>query len=154
MSRWRIEQSRPEHIPDIAANMREADKREVWAFARQTPEEALRISLSRSIVAWTGIIDERPELMWGATSPTLLSSTGTPWMLGTDAYREFTRDFLRCSRFFVRRMLTLFTRLENYVHAENADAIRWLRWCGFGFDWEPVQFNGENFHRFWRFAHA
>jgi hypothetical protein len=134
--------------------MRDADRREVWASHRHSPEQALRYSLSRSLVAWTGIIRERPELMWGAAAASLFSSTGNPWMLGTDAYVEFARQFLLHSRKYVRHMLTLYDRLENYVHAENALAIRWLRWCGFGFDPEPVQFNGENFFRFWRFAHV
>jgi hypothetical protein len=154
MKNWSIEKALPEHIPAIAANMREADRREVWAYSRHTPEVALRVSLSRSRAAWTGIIDGRPELMWGVAAPSLLSSVGNPWLLSSDAYRKVSRDFLLHSRKFVRHMLTLFDRLENYVHAENELAIRWLRWCGFGFNWEPVQFNGEDFYRFWRFAHA
>ncbi|MDR1490602.1 MAG: hypothetical protein LBS65_09025 [Desulfovibrio sp.] len=63
---WRVEKARPEHIPAIAAHMRDADRREVWASHRHSPAQALEHSLSRSDLAWTGFIDEVPALMWGA----------------------------------------------------------------------------------------
>ncbi|MDR1684875.1 MAG: hypothetical protein LBR82_00260 [Desulfovibrio sp.] len=154
MKNWRVEQARPEYITDIAERMREADRREVWAFSRHTPEQALRTSLERSQLAWTAVIRGRPELMWGVAAPHLLSSVGQPWMLATDAFLEFAQDFLLHSRRYVREMLRLYTHLENYVHGENAVSIRWLQWCGFSFDYEAVQVNGEDFYRFWRFAHV
>jgi hypothetical protein len=143
----------PEHIPEIAAHMRDADRREVWAYRRHTPEQSLRFSLSRSLVAWTGIIDGNPAAMWGVGGSSLLSFTGTPWLLATDALLDVRRPFLLHSRAFVRNMLHLFTRLENHVHAENTQAIRWLRWCGFTIDDVPEEFNGEDFFLFWRDEH-
>ncbi|MDR1658949.1 MAG: hypothetical protein LBR94_01235 [Desulfovibrio sp.] len=146
--RWRIEQARPEHIPDIAANMREADRREVWAYRRHTPEQALRLSLSRSLAAWTGIVEERPALMWGVGAASLLSFTGNPWLLGTDAVHDIRRPFLLHSRAFVRLMRDMFPRLENFVHAENRLSIHWLKWLGFTLEEIPEVINGEDFYLF------
>ncbi|MDR2668598.1 MAG: hypothetical protein LBC14_01435 [Desulfovibrio sp.] len=152
MGNHRIEQARPEHIPAVAARMREADRREVWAYRRHTPEEALRFSLSRSLFARTAVVNGRPALMWGVGVPTLLGSVGSPWLLATDAVYEVVLPFLKYSRVAVRHMQSLFPRLENHVHADNALSIRWLQWCGFTLDDAPVEFNGENFYLFWRNA--
>jgi hypothetical protein len=148
----RIEQARPEHIPSVAARMREADRREVLAYRRHTPEEALRFSLSRSLFARTVVVDGRPVLMYGVGVPTLLGSTGSPWLLATDAVYEVLFSFLKYSRPVVRHMQSLFPRLENHVHADNALSIRWLQWCGFSIDDTPELFNGEPFYLFRRNA--
>jgi hypothetical protein len=150
MKPWRIEQATPEHIPAVAAHMREADRREVWAYSRHKPEEALRVSLSRSLFARTVIVDGLPVLMYGVGVPALLGSTGSPWLLATDAVYEVLFSFLKYSRVVVRHMQSLFPRLENYVHADNALSVRWLRWCGFSIDDTPELFNGEPFYLFWR----
>jgi hypothetical protein len=146
----RIEQARPEHIPAVAAHMREADRREVWAYRRHTPEEALRFSLSRSLFARTALVDDRPVLMYGVGAPTLLGSVGSPWLLATDAVYEVMFSFLKYSRVVVRHMQSLFPRLENHVHADNVLSVRWLQWCGFSIDDTPEAYNGENFYLFWR----
>jgi hypothetical protein len=148
----RIGQALPEHIPAVAANMRAADRREVWAYRRHTPEEALRFSLSRSLFARTVVIAGRPALMYGVGAPTLLGSTGSPWLLATDAVYEVLFSFLKYSREVVRHMQSLFPRLENRVHADNALSLRWLQWCGFSIDPTPEVYNGENFYLFWRNA--
>jgi hypothetical protein len=152
MKPWSIVKALPEHIPAIAAHMRDADRREVWAYRRHTPEQSLRFSLSRSLVAWTGIIDGSPAVMWGVGGVSLLSLAGSPWLLGTDAVRDVTGPFLRHSRLYVRKMQDAYPRLENHVHAANTLSIRWLRWCGFTIDDAPEESNGEDFFLFWREA--
>jgi hypothetical protein len=150
--RWRIEQARPEHVPAVAGRMREADKREVRAYRRHAPEEALRFSLARSPVAWTGFVEDEPVAMWGAAGVSLLSAVGSPWLLGTDGLERAGPVFLRLSRPFVRLMQRIYPRLENHVHAGNVLSIRWLKWCGFTLDDVPELFNGEEFYLFWRDA--
>lgn len=54
---WRVEKAVPAHIPAIAAGMREADVREVWASDRWLPDEALEKSLLASVQAWTCLLD-------------------------------------------------------------------------------------------------
>lgn len=119
---WRIEDARPEHIPAIALNMREADRREVWASHRHTPAQALAFSLQRSELAWTCIIDEHPAFMWGvARNGSLITYRGAPWLLGTPviSQRRVFIEFLRQCPDYVERMQARFPRLENFVHAQN-----------------------------------
>lgn len=152
MKIWKIVPAAPEHIPAIAADMREADRREVRASHRHTPAEALERSLERSELAWTGLIEGVPSVMWGVgRAGSMMTLSGVPWMLGTDAIHSVSRDFLRQSRVYVEIMQERFPRLENYVHAKNRLSIRWLKWCGFTVEADvPEVINGEDFYLFWR----
>jgi hypothetical protein len=131
--------------------MREADRREVWASHRHTPEEALRESLSLSELAWTCLVEGVPAFMWGVgRKGSLISRTGAPWLLGTEAIRRVSREFLRQCPLYVARMQERFPVLENFVHAENRLSIRWLKWCGFTLGEKPLRINGEDFYLFRR----
>lgn len=150
---WQIVPAAPGHAEPIAENMREADRREIWASDRLLPLCALKQSVLVSSVAWTCLVRGVPAFMWGVTRKgCILSDTGVPWLLGTDAILEVRGEFLKQSRAYVDRMQKGFARLENIVHAENALSIRWLRWCGFTIGKEPVERNGEKFFPFWREA--
>lgn len=153
MKVWEIVPAAPEHIEVIAANMREADRREVWASHRHTPGQALERSLGRSELAWTCFVHSQPAFMWGVSRQgSLISRTGAPWLLGTSAIFEVRREFLKQSRAYVDLMQERFPRLENFVHAENRLSIRWLKWCGFVLDDIPELINYEDFFLFWREA--
>ena len=155
MSGWRIIPAQAAHIAPIAANMRESDRREVWASHRHEPEQALVTSLESSDMAWTCLVGGEPAFMWGAARKgSILTLTGSPWLLATAALGKVCRDFLRRSRFYVFMMQARFPRLENYVHAENRLSLRWLLWCGFMVEKAPTLINGEQFHFFWREVHV
>lgn len=141
-----------EHLLHLAANMRAADRREVWAANRHTPYEALALSLEYSPRAWTAFIDEQPALMWGVAEERGLirRRSGRPWLLATDELeRQGAREFIRRSRAYVEKMRAGYRRLENYVHADNERSRRWLAWCGFTVEEEAVLINKEKFHLFW-----
>ena len=147
----------PEHIPAIAADMRQADRREVWASHRHTPAQALTFSLQHSELAWTCLVDGTPAIMWGvARLGSLISYKGAPWLLGTDLFFRripaLHREFLRQCPDYVARMQARFPRLENIVHAKHRSALRWLRWLGFTVGAQTVERNGEQFFPFWKGA--
>ncbi len=153
MRNWKIIEALPAHIPPIAAAMRAADRREVRASSGCGPEEALRVSLGYSPLAWTCFVGGTPAFMWGVGArDSALGLTGAPWLLATEEIRLVERDFARQSRLYVESMQALFPRLENYTHAENVRSLRWLRWCGFEIARvpEPHGVSGEPFYRFWR----
>ena len=152
---WEIVPAAPEHIQAIAADMRDDDVREVWASHRHCPLEALEMSLARSELAWTCLIEEVPAFMWGvARQGSMISLKGSPWLLGTNlffqAHRKLHREFLRQCPAYVGRMQERFPRLENYVHAKNTLSIRWLKYCGFALEEVPELINDEEFYLFWR----
>ncbi len=150
---WYVVPAAREHLLPMAADLRPADRREVWASHRRSPYEALAHSLGFSDRAWTAFVNDRPSLMWGVgRGGCILNPVGVPWMLATRGIELVAREFIRQSRAYVGLMGQGFSRLENYVHAENALSIRWLKWCGFTLVTEPTVFNGEDFHLFWRNA--
>lgn len=145
--RTQVVKARPEHIRTIAKRMREADRLEVYAAAGKTPGQALAFSLRKSSVAWTWIIDGRPELMFGVADLNILAGVGAPWLLGTDAVLSNQMEFLRSSHEWKNQLLQRYSTLRNFVDVRNDVSIRWLKWLGFSI-LEPIEHRGHRFHIF------
>jgi hypothetical protein len=171
-SDYRIVPAEAGHIPGLAAAMREMDRRELRAGSGLEPAEALARSLAVSRLAFTALTTENFNSlnfdkadfesgpagaghviqMWGvAPSGGLLGRVGTPWLLGSTLLErpDIAREFIRQSRPRARALEAGFRRLENWVHAENALAVRWLKWLGYQFG-ETFMVRGEPFRRFWK----
>lgn len=122
-----------EDIKDLAPRLREADKAEIFASTGMTPEECLEFSLTLpSVGIWVGIYDGRPELIFGLThsgDP----DVGIPWMVATDEVTKNPKPFLQYCGMWIDGFSKQFPVLRNFVHAENAVHIRWLKRCGFEF---------------------
>jgi len=128
-----------DHLFWLASNIRKADRDEVGALG-MGPYRALADSLARSIVAWTGLVDDRPVCMWGVTPMDILLGIGSPWLLGADDLPKYAMTFLRLNKGYVANMLELFPTLVNFVDVRNELSIKWLKWLGFEFDSEPVAY--------------
>lgn len=142
-----IVRARAAHIRTIAERMRQADRDEVWASSRKSPAGALMYSLRKSSVAWTALVDGRPEVMWGVGDINILAGVGAPWLLGTDAVEKHTVTFLRRSTDFRAQLLARYSVLRNFVDDRNTVSIRWLKWLGFKLS-DPVEMNGHSFRLF------
>jgi hypothetical protein len=129
-----------DHIDWIARNMRKADVEEAAAATDTGPCRALRESLVRSDLAWTGLVDDRPVCMYGVCPIDILGGKGSPWLLGTDEVERYAVTFLRANKRYVAQMLDLYPHLENYVDVRNELSIKWLRWLGFQFDPQPIPY--------------
>ena len=127
-----------EHILAIVANIREADRQELWAARMETPERALTSSLEESSIAWTGTIDNEPVCMFGVAFSSAFGYTGHPWMIGTTHLEEHSHTFLRRCKGCVEQMKAECRYLENYVDLRNETAIKWLIWLGFELWIPPV----------------
>lgn len=142
--------AKPEHIPHIAANVRDADVQEIWDFALMKPQEAIEKSLKASPYASTGMVDDVPVCIYGVASGSLLSTTGHPWMIGTHDLNKYARQFLRRDRMVIGAMLTQFNYLENYVSVSNVRAVEWLKRLRFHFDEpQPLGPFKKPFMKFW-----
>ena len=115
----------------VAANMREADRREVWASSHSTPERAIRESLRVSTSAWVGYYDGVPVCVFGVAPLNMIAGIGSPWLLGTETLAERPASFLRRCRPYVRKMLAVYPKLVNHVDERNEASKRWLSWLGF-----------------------
>lgn len=138
---------------DLAPNMRQADKDEIWASAKLGPYGALVESWELSPMSWAGKVDDEVVCIFGVGAVSFLSQKGAPWLLGAHGLERYSFAFLRRNQSIIREMHELFPLLENYVDARNETSIRWLRWLGFKIE-EPVPYGafGMPFHRFWKEA--
>lgn len=135
----------------IAWNMRECDRREIWASHRSLPHDALTEGWRLSTLVRVGTVDDRAVCMFGVTARSALSTTGTPWMLATQELERVQRPFLRLSLPVVELMQDEYPKLENYVDARNDRTIRWLKWLGFKLaPSAPFGVSRLPFHRFTR----
>jgi hypothetical protein len=95
--------------------------------------------------------DDQPCGMFGSTP---LVGMGIPagwcvlWLLATDDLHEIKADFLKQCRAWTNFIQRHYPYGINYVHADNAAALRWCEWVGFKLD-PPAPYGniGELFHR-------
>ena len=138
----------PDHIPHIAAHMRQADRDEVAASHGITPLAAMEMSLRRSRRAWTIMSPAGvPVGMFGVGDTNILAGVGSPWLLGTDELPRHAIIFLRQCPYWVGQLLEGYTVLRNCVDDRNKLSIRWLKWLGFDVG-KPVAFKGQLFRMF------
>jgi hypothetical protein len=139
-----------EHIPAIAANVRDADRAELWAVGCVTPLDCMFHGLEHSKKAWTGLIDGVPVCMFGVVPASILGNVGRPWMVGTKHLDAHPFVFLRRCRGCLKEMRESFDILENFVDVRNKRAIEWLVWLGFDI-WMPAEKIGPFAAPFFRF---
>ena len=122
--------ARPTHIGPIAVRMRDIDRLECLVFGH-TPKEALRNGLMSASMAWTALVDGRPEAIFGVSTTSLLEGTGRPWMLMTNEAVKHAVPLLRLGRIYTEAIQRHYVLLHNWVHSDNAASIRWLSRLGF-----------------------
>lgn len=146
----RIVPSEASMVAHVAANLRQADIEEIWAFYGRCPKAAVMESFQKSHMAWTGLLDGEPVITFGCCTDDLLGSNGVPWLVGTPKLEQVPLTFAKLSRPFLNVMMDHHVRLTNHVDVRNGLAIRWLRWLGFTLDpAEPAGPFGLPFHHFW-----
>ena len=133
---------------ELAAEIRAADAVEVFLSHRHSALEAAENAVARS--RWSIAMRLGGRLVWiaGVGGPHY-GGTWSPWMLGTDLIKKYPFAVSKYSRPVVQEMRRGADRLENYVHADNMVAKRWLAWCGFTVHAAaPHGPFGAPFHRF------
>lgn len=150
MKTLEIRESIQADILPIAVNMRADDVKEVWDSNLYSPYKALCKGLNTNGISWTIIVNGVPIGMVGVARGTLLSDTGIPWLLGTDALVDDRRLFLKVSRLILKNMSEGYKALENYVSTENKASFCWLRHLGFKIGNETKSITGVVFNRFYK----
>ena len=102
-------------IAVLVRNMRKHDVQEVNAATRMGVRNAVETSVNLSTYAKTGLVNDELVCMWGVCPISLISSSGSPWMLGTDLIEKKQRIFLRRSKPWLEDIKKGYKTLENNV---------------------------------------
>lgn len=140
----------PEHLMYLDEHLRAADRAECQATLGEKAEIAVTHSAVYSDLTWVSVDAEgTPICAYGLT---LLEDVAVPWLLGTDEMWKYRRELVRDARQWVDEQAERFGPLENFVHADNAVHVRWLKHLGFRFDAKPypLGLDGELFYRFYK----
>jgi len=146
-TRVRLVPAEAKHIGRIARLMREVDRAECEVMGK-TPKQALRLSLAVSDKAWTALVDDQPEAMFGVMVDSVLGQTAVPWFLGTDEVYRHGRELLMWGPGMVSRLCDSRTTLRNLVSSANGQAIRLLKRWGFTVADEEIDVRGTPFRYF------
>jgi ribosomal protein S18 acetylase RimI-like enzyme len=139
-------------IAHIAANLREADRREL--FASHGPHTDIAGMVARAVLlsshTWVGVADDgEPVAVFWAAPLWMLVGIGAPWFLSTDRAYDYPRVLVGEGRRYLSRIREAYPNLFNYVDARNDASIRWLKRLGFTLHPAVAHgFAGEPFHKF------
>ena len=118
-----------EHVLDVTARMRVADRQEVLASGGFTPEQALRESLKVSVLARTLRIAGEVAAIFGVA---LIDEGAVPWALTTTTVDRHPREFWRASVEILAELRRAFPMvMVQRVDARYDAALRWLERLGF-----------------------
>lgn len=134
-------------IEPIAADLRKADRLEIWASHGLTAKPALEIGLKDSHACLTAQFNGRPIAMFGALETS--NDEAIIWMLGTNNVDLIPYSFVKTARMMIDRFHAAYEVLYNHVDVRSKRSILWLKACGATFS-EPEKFGpfGYPFTRF------
>jgi hypothetical protein len=127
-----IIKSEQSHITVLHSKIKPRDIDEVYASHGITAEEALVISLKGSCEAYTVMINNSPEMMFGVAKD-LEDGVAVIWMLSSEQLFKLVgvKRFVKETKIFVKHFHEQFEYLYNYVDERNLTSLAWLRRVGF-----------------------
>lgn len=138
-----------EHCDYIAANLREIDRKEIWASSGFMPQQALNYSLKTCPVSYAAINPKtnNPVLIFGVgKKQSIISDKRCIWMLATDEIYSIKTTFLKECNSYINQ-IGAGSKVFNYVIEGNDVTLKWLHWLGFTIiKPKPHGLIGKNFH--------
>ena len=128
---WTVDFAERNDCRELARDLRDIDKYEIYAVGGDTPLEGVVKSYERSLYCYTVKHEGKVIMMFGVCPIQTLSQQYCCWCLATNEIKNTNKEFLRACRDFVNTLADKFGIMINWVAKENAVAIRWLKWCGF-----------------------
>jgi hypothetical protein len=113
-----------------AIDLRTGDRAEIEALGF-APHEGLRLSLERALWADTYLVDGEVAAIAGLGVASMLGRVAVPWLVTGKPVDGHRKAFLWLTRAHLGRMRRGWDLLVNHVHADYAQAVRWLAWLGF-----------------------
>jgi len=115
-----------EHAADLAPRLRRDDKWEVMVSSGLNSLDALTQSIQFSEMAWTAMLNGKPEICWGVCKFPPDPSMGIVWLLSSEELYRIPGRFMKETAIYLSKMLEVFDTLFNYVHIGNIKSIKWL----------------------------
>lgn len=132
----------PAHVGRVANSVREIDRLECEASGMSV-KDALRYGIQWG-EAYTVKIDGKPEAMFGVVETCVMTGRARVWLLMSDKAASQRKVLVRAGVVYASIFRSKYPILENFVHARNDLAIRWLTRIGFKVDLDTVfVFNGH-----------
>lgn len=115
----------------IAANMREADRREIGAIIQESPTViACMLYEASPGFRWVAWLDGQPVCAFGVS--TMFAGLGSGWALGTKDMPHVMRAVTRfCLQKAARYAVRAFRRIEVRTAVDHDLSHAWLRCLGF-----------------------
>jgi hypothetical protein len=150
---YTIEPTTIPHIYELAETLRDQDRSEILNLGFGV-KKALWRAYRNSIMCKTALVADKVAAVWGlgiglraGVSP--LSDLGVPWLHTSAAIERVPVSFVRVAKAELAAMRKLRPRLESFVAADYAQAIKFLRLLGFAVEnSEPIGLNGARYCRF------
>ena len=115
----------------LATHLRDQDQAELSASHGDNYHQVIKDSVQHSSEVWALLVDGRLMFIAGVGEVSLLSSTGSPWLLGTTLIVKHPKVFLSYTRKIIKDMQKTHQTLVNFVDVRNTVAIRYLKHMGF-----------------------
>lgn len=133
----------------LAPRLRAADKAELSAISNRSYGVTLRLSIVTSDEPMAVVQDNQLIAVFGVGRASVMSTTGVPWLLGSDPLDRLPRTLLPLSRAVITHWRQKYPVMINHVSADHHKSIRWLKWLGFTVHpAEPFGQFGNPFHKF------
>ena len=133
----------------LAPRMCRQDAYEVLTATGTSPLEALLMSFETSYDCKTIVRDKQVMGMFGCSRMDDIS--GIPWLLSDGNFTGFRKKFLREGKSWVDGIQNQHQILFNYVHDQNFNAIKWLKFLGFRFCREIPNYGFGKYDTFYEF---
>lgn len=132
-----------EDVEFVAANMREADRRELKRWTGCDVRWGLENSIRQSEVCFSGMFaDGKLACIFGATRVNLMEADAVMWALSTTEVDRHRREFLVGSKAgvdLVCRVMSDVAEFGNWVDLDYTGAVRWVEWLGGDFALNAVR---------------
>lgn len=122
--------ARMEHLIHVVENLREEDAR-IGAVVAEPLEKIMAQEYAKSILTYTGMLDDEPIVIWGVRTVGVLSDEAYLWLAGTEKIKQHPITFLRHSRSAVEELRRIYRQMYGIVWADFDFSIKWLNWLGF-----------------------
>lgn len=114
------------HVADLSKE----DAAEQMTLGRNQVD-SLAYELDKPGKSYTWVIDNRPVMMFGVNSNSVLSGTGWIWLSVTEEAKRHTVTMLRNWRGFLAEMEGGYQKLETTIHASLVTTLKWIERAGF-----------------------